>query len=204
MSTSEGNGRSTSADPNAERRAIARAIAARARDELGAGLVAGAIYGSVAHDAADIHSDLEMMLVSGETFDAEEVHVFERGVMVEISRQPEARLLTAARRVRQDWGIEADKYRHNIMLFNHIGFFPRLHAAIRDLADEAFEAAMREAWWFAYESRGKLKNALRADERARVSYDGWLFAYASAMRVRCSRLATALASRLRWSRCGSR
>lgn len=168
---------------NALRREIGAEIAARARDELGDALRAAAIYGSVAHEAADVFSDVEIVLVTDETLERAEEHFFARGVMVEVTRLAASRMLAAARRVEEYWGVQADQYRHHLVLYDADGFFPRLWQAARELPDELFAAALRETWWYVFESRGKLRNALRAGDCARISHEAWHFAYGAAMRI---------------------
>lgn len=168
---------------NALRRGIAEDIVTRARAELGDALRAAAIYGSVAHDAADINSDVEVVLVTDETLERVEEHFFARGVMVEVTRLPAVRMLAAARTVEEYWGVQADQHRHHLVLYDADGFFPRLWQAARDLPDGSFAAALRETWWYVFESRGKLRNALRAGDLARISHEGWHFAYGAAMRI---------------------
>lgn len=168
---------------NALRREIGAEIVARARDELGDALRAAAIYGSVAHEAADIYSDLELVLVTGDSLEWAEEHFFARDVMVEVTRLPASRMLAAARGVGEYWGVQADEYRHHLVLYDADSFFPRLWQAARELPDEAFAAALRETWWYVFENRGKLRNALRAGDRARISYEAWHLAYAAAMRI---------------------
>ena len=168
---------------NALRREMASDIVARARKELGAALRAAAIYGSVAHDAADVDSDLEIVLVTNGTLEQDEEQFFARSVMVEVTRLPASHMLAAARRVGEFWGVQADEYRHQLVLFDLDGFFPTLRQAACDLPDEAFTGALRETWWYAFESRGKLRNAWRAGDRARIGHGGWHFAYSAAMRI---------------------
>lgn len=168
---------------NTLRREIGAQIVARQRQDLGEALRAAAIYGSVAHEAADLYSDVEIVLVTDETLERVEEHFFARGVMVEVTRLPAARMLAAAARVPWSWGIEADEHRHHLVLYDADDFFPRLWQTARELPDEAFAAALRDSWWFAYESRGKHRNALRSGDRTRISYEGWYFAYIAAMRI---------------------
>lgn len=171
------------AEANALRREIAAEVVARARGELGEALLAAAIYGSVAHGAADVYSDVELAVVTDETLERAEQHFFVRGVMVEVTRLPATRMLAAARRVGEYWGVQADQYRHHLVLYDADGFFPRLWQAAREQPDEAFAAALGETWWDIFENRGKLRNALRAGDRARISYEAWHLAYSAAMRI---------------------
>ncbi len=168
---------------NALRREIGAEIVTRAQGELGDALRAAAIYGSVAHDGADINSDVEIVLITGGSLERAEEHFFTGGVMVEVTRLPASRMLAAARRVGEYWGVQADQYRHHLVLYDADDFFPRLWQAARELPDESFAAALRETWWYVFESRGKLRNALRAGDRGRFSYEGWHFAYGAAMRI---------------------
>lgn len=168
---------------NALRREIGAQVVARAREDLGEALRAAAIYGSVAHDAADVYSDVELVLVTDETLEYVEEHFFVRDVMVEVTRLPASWMLAAARSVGEYWGVKADQYRHQLVLYDADGFFPTLRQAAHDLPDESFAAALRETWWYAFESRGKLHNALRAGDRARVGHGAWHFAYSAAMRI---------------------
>lgn len=184
---------------NALRREIGAEIVARAREEMGEALRAAAIYGSVAHDAADVSSDVEIVLVTDETLERIEKHFFARGVMVEVTRLTASRMLAAARKVPWSWGIEADEHRHHLVLYDTDGFFPRLWQTARALPDEGFAAALRESWWYAYEWRGKLRNALRADDVARINYEGWCFAYMAAMRIALKKRAPYESLRTIWA-----
>ena len=183
---------------NTLRREIAQELVARARDELGDALRAAAIYGSVAHEAADVYSDVEIVLVTDDTLERVEEHCFARGVMVEVTRLPASRMLAAARRVGEYWGVQADEYRHQLVLYDADGFFPALWRAARELPDEAFAAALRETWWYTFESRGKLRNAVRAGERARIGHGAWHFAYGAAMRIALKERAPYESARTIW------
>jgi kanamycin nucleotidyltransferase len=173
----------TSGDHNAVRVAIARTLVERLHSELGEHLLAAAVYGSVAHGAAGRHSDVEIVLVTDETVPYRDVQQFEDGILVEYTLISAERKLTAARRVEPKWGVQADQYRHHLVLWDPDGFFPRCHEAARTLPDEAFEEALAESWWLAYELRGKLLSALLAGDLARIHFGGWEFAQVTALRI---------------------
>lgn len=162
---------------------IARRIVERKKQELGEHLVAAACYGSVAHHASMQHSDVEMIILTDDTIEAREDQFFDNGIMVECDMLPAARILLAARRVTSRWGIEADQYRHHLVLWDPDRFFPRLWAAASDLPAEDFERALKTSWWWAYEARMKALNAQLLDDRPRLYADGWGFAQATAMRI---------------------
>jgi hypothetical protein len=169
--------------PNTIRIEIARRIVERKRQELDEHFIAAACYGSVAHNAALPHSDIEIVIVTDDTVTANETQFFEQGIMVECDVLPASRMLTAARRVTLDWGIEADQYLHHLVICDPNQFFPRLWAVASDLPQENFDNALKVSWWDAYEIRGKVYNALLAEDHPRMSYTGCEFAYSAAMHI---------------------
>lgn len=170
-------------DPNAVRMRIAQALVERQRAELGPHLLAAAIYGSVAHGAAATHSDVEVALVTDETVPYGDSWYFDGGIMVEYTCVSAERWLAAAQRVTDAWGIEADQNLRHIVLWDPDGFFPRLHERAHTIPDDAFAPALRQDWWWAYEARGKFRNAVAAGDQPRVHYCAWQFAYVSALRI---------------------
>jgi KNTase C-terminal domain len=162
---------------------IARRCVERKRRELGDAMLAGAVYGSVAHRAAAEHSDVEVIAVVDETVDEGDEHFFDEGVMVECSLANADRLLVSARRVPWNWGIKADAYRHQEPIWDPTSFFERLREAASSIPDDDFEPALEESWWIVYEEREKLRNAVAAGEVPRAVYLGWELAYAAAMRI---------------------
>jgi kanamycin nucleotidyltransferase len=170
-------------DANELRLELARRVAERRRLELGPAVVGIACYGSVAHGAAAAGSDLELLIALSGDSPSRDEHFFEDGVMVECSLVSAARLVEEARRVSWSWGIEADAYRHQLALHDPDGFFDRVRAAARAIPDGAFERALGDSWWRAFELRGKLDNALRESDAPRAFHLGWSFAYAAALRI---------------------
>ncbi len=162
---------------------IARRIAARKRAELGPHATAAACYGSVAHGAAAEHSDVELIVIVDDEASAREEMLVEDGVLVECDLVPAARMLTAAARVTWTWGIEADAYRHHLILWDPDDFFSRLHDVATAIDRASFQAALGESWWRAYEGRGKVLNAVAERDRPCALYLGWGFAYSAAMRI---------------------
>ncbi len=162
---------------------LARELLERKRAELGSRLVACAIYGSVAHGAALPHSDLETLFVLDGEDDGWDEYVLLEDVPAECNFRSGPRLVKWARVVGPDWGVEADEYRHHLVLWDPGQFFDRLHAAAHDLADADFSAALAESWWEAFEARGKVLNGLLADDPPRALWSGWGFAFATAMRI---------------------
>ena len=165
------------------RLALARDIVERCHSELGEHLLAAAIYASVAHSAALPHSDLELVLLTDESVPAREDMTLERGVMVEADMLPASRMLVAASRVTPRWGIEADQYRHHLVLWDPGDIFPGILLAASTLTDEAFTAALAASWWTALETRGKTLNGALAEDAPRLVHSGWGFAYWTAMRI---------------------
>ncbi len=162
---------------------LARYVLERKRDGLGTRVVAAACYGSVAHRAAREHSDVEITIITDETVPYEDEYFFEQGTLIECTLVSEARMLAAARRVTAAWGIEADQYRHHHVLYDPDRFFPRLWAVAEDLSPSDFDRALAESWWWVYELRGKVLNALADDDTPCAIYTAWTFAYWTAMRV---------------------
>ena len=173
----------TTLDPNALRVEIGRRVVARERERLGEQLIAAAIYGSVAHGAAGAHSDVELTLIVADDQPYEDRYEFVDNVLVGSTFVPETRMLTAARRVTGEWGVQADQYRHHLVLWDANGFFSRLWQVARDLEPEAFQAALAEGWWTAFELRGKTLNALADADAPRAIFAGWEFARIAALRI---------------------
>ena len=170
-------------DPNALRMDIARALVERKRAELGTHLLAAAVYGSVAHGAAGAHSDVEVSLVTDETVPYGDDWCFDRGIMVEYTCVSSERWLAAAQRVTGTWGIEADQNRHHTVLYDPDGFFPRLQDRAHHIPQESFAPALRQDWWWAYEVRGKFRNAIEAGDQPRMHYTAWQLTYVTALRI---------------------
>jgi KNTase C-terminal domain len=146
-------------------------------------MLAGAVYGSVAHRAAAEHSDVEVDVVVDGSVEERDEYFFDEGVMVECNLVSAERMLSSARRVPWNWAIKADAYRHQEPIWDPASFFERLREVAFSSADEDFERALEETWWIVYEEREKLKNAVAADDVPRAVYLGWEFAYAAAMRI---------------------
>lgn len=155
----------------------------RKRQELGEHLIAAASFGSVAHNAAQLYSDLEMLLITDDTVPANGETFFEQGIMVDCDMQPASRMLAAAQRVTRRWGIQADQYRHHLIIWDPEQFFPHLWTVANDLQPEAFAKAQQVNWWDVYEMRGKVLNAQLAQDHPRTIHMGWGFAYSAAMHI---------------------
>lgn len=167
-----------------ERRvALARVVCQRKRAELCEKLLAVACYGSVAHGVAGPQSDLEMVLLTDDSLELTYEPFFTDGVQGQCDILPASRMLRAASRVTPKWGIEADQYRCHLILWDPDGWFARVQSAAHDLADDAFQSALREGWWPAHEIRNKVRNALLAGDAPRAVFHAWEFAYACAMRI---------------------
>jgi predicted nucleotidyltransferase len=165
------------------RLAIAREVIDGKRQELGELFVAAAVYGSVAHGASLPGSDVELTIVVDDAVAADEEYSFVRDIMVECSIVPRSQLLAAARRVTWSWAIQADAYRHQLVIDDPADFFLQVRAAAHDLAEEDFAVAQKAAWWRAYEVRGKFHNALLEADCFRAAALGWEFAGVTAMRI---------------------
>jgi kanamycin nucleotidyltransferase len=146
-------------------------------------MLAGAVYGSVAHRAATEHSDVEVGVVSDETVEERDEWFFDQGVMVECAVVQAERLLASARSVPWNWGIKADAYRHQEAIWDPDSFFERLREAADSIPDEDFAPALEHTWWILYEEREKLRNAIAQEDVPRAVYLGWELAYGAAMRI---------------------
>jgi len=155
----------------------------RKRKELGEHFIAAACYGSVAHNAAQLYSDLEMLLITDDAVPANGQQFFEQGIMVDCDMQPASSMLAAAQRVARRWGIQADQYRHHLVIWDPEQFFPRLWTVANDLPPEAFAKEQQENWWDVYEMRGKVLNAQLAQDHPRTIHMGWGFAFSAAMHI---------------------
>lgn len=91
---------------------LAEAMVCDYRREMGEHVVGAACYGSVAHERADAHSDLELIVLTDTSVEAVNVDTVQQGIQVECDVVPTNRLLRAAKIVTIDWGIEADRYRY--------------------------------------------------------------------------------------------
>jgi kanamycin nucleotidyltransferase len=171
------------AEAQAIRLEIARELVERRRAELGEHLAAGAVYASVAHGAALLHSDVEIVLLTDDTVPAREDLTLERGIMVEADMLPAGRFLAAASRVTAKWGIQADQYRHHLVLWDPDGVFPRAWEAANNPPEDAFAPALAGSWWPAFETRGKLLNGALVGDPRRMMHHAWEVAYWAAMRV---------------------
>jgi hypothetical protein len=141
------------------------------------------VIGSVAHNAAAKHSDVELVVVTHSAVPEREEFFFDEGVMVECAVVQAERLLASARSVPWNWGIKADAYRHQFPLWDSDRFFERLRQAAESSTDDDFERALEHSWWILYEEREKFRNAIAEEDVARALYLGWEFAYAAAMRI---------------------
>ena len=170
--------------PNRQRIIVAQGVVEQKRQELGEHLRAACCYGSVAHQAAGEYSDVEMIIITDETVPGKEERFFARGIMVECDTRSASRLLHAARQqVSSRWGIQADQYRHHLVLLDLDGFFPQLWEISHNLPVDAFAEVLPETWWWCYEVRNKLLNACSVDHGPRIRSEGWGFASAAAMHI---------------------
>jgi hypothetical protein len=176
----------------------------RKRRELGEAMVAAAVYGSVAHRAAEEHSDVEVDVVCDGTVEERDEYFFDEGVMVECNLVSAERMLSSARRVPWNWGIKADAYRHQEPIWDPGSFFERLREAAFSASEEDFERALGETWWIVYEERQKLKNAVEASDAPRAVYLGWEFAYTAAMWIALEQRRPYESGRTLWSDAASR
>jgi KNTase C-terminal domain len=171
------------AEAQAIRLEIAGGLVERRRADLGEHLLAAAVYASVAHGAALPHSDVEVILLTDETVPAREDFCLERGILLEADMLPASRLLAAAGRVTRTRGIEADQYRHHLVLDDPQDIFPRVWEAANHPPDDAFAPALTRSWWSAFEMRGKMLNGALVGDLCRVLYHAWEFAYWAALRI---------------------
>lgn len=174
----------TLSQPDRQRITVAQDVVAQKHLELGEHLRAACCYGSVAHQAAGEYSDVEMIIITDETVPGKEERFFAQGIMVECDTRSASRLLRAARQqVSSRWGIEADQYRHHLVLLDLDGFFPQLWEISHNLPADAFTEILPETWWWCYEVRNKLLNACAVHHGPRLRSEGWGFAFAAAMHI---------------------
>ena len=125
-----------------------------------------------------------MILITDETVPGKDELFFEQGIMVECDTRSVSRLLRAARQqVSKRWGIEADQYRHHLVLLDLDGFFPQLWEVAKNIPTTAFAEALPATWWWCYEVRNKLLNACAVNDGPRMRSEGWGFATAAAMHI---------------------
>lgn len=167
-------------------------------------MLAGAVYGSVAHRAATEHSDVEIGVVTDETVEERDEWFFDEGVMVECAVVQAERLLASARSVPWNWGIKADAYRHQEAIWDPDSFFERLREAADSIHDEDFAPALEHTWWILYEEREKLRYAIAQEDVPRAVYLGWEFAYGAAMRIALRERKPYESGRTLWSDAASR
>jgi hypothetical protein len=146
-------------------------------------MLAAAVYGSVAHGAATEHSDVEVGVVTDASVEERDEWFLDQDVMVECAVAQAERLLASARAVPWNWGIKADAYRHQEVIWDPGSFFVRLREAAGSIPDEDFAPAFEHTWWILYEERQKLRSAIAQGDVPRAVYLGWEFAYGAAMRI---------------------
>jgi kanamycin nucleotidyltransferase len=167
-------------------------------------MLAGAVVGSVAHNAAAEHSDVEVVVVTGAAVEERDEYFFDEGVMVECAVVDAERLLASARSAPWNWGIKADAYRHQLVVWDPGGFFERVRQAADSIPDADFERALEQSWWILYEERDKLRNAIAEHDVPRALHLGWEFAYAAAMRIALAERRPYESGRTVWSDAAAR
>lgn len=117
-------------DETGRRLRLAEEIVREYRQEMGDHLVAAACYGSLAHEKADAHSDLEFIALTDNSIDPVNIHTISHPIQVECDVLPTERLLRAAQIVTPEWGIEADSYRYHRLIWDPSHQFAAVRAAI--------------------------------------------------------------------------
>ena len=153
------------------------------RRELGEHVVAAACYGSVAHGRADVHSDLELLVLTDIAIEAVNVHTMRNGIQVECDVLPTERLRHAAQVVTIEWGIEADCYRHHWVLWDPTEQFATIREAALATPRERFDAVLQQTWWAAREWASKVVAMVETGNRAGAQFTAWQYLYLVAMRV---------------------
>jgi len=172
-----------SPNPNMMRLEIARHVVERKREALGTQVIAGACYGSVAHHAAMEYSDVEVVVITVDGVEPLVEQFFDTGIMVDCYTVPGSKWLAAAQEPTEDWGIQADMYEHQLVLWDPEEFFPRLRATAAAIPQESFDRALKTNWWRAYEARNKMLNAQLVGDHPRMIYGGLDFAFVIAMHI---------------------
>ncbi len=116
-------------DESGRRLRLAEEMVCEYRQEMGDHLVAAACYGSLAHEKADAHSDLEFIALTDNSIDPVNIHTISHGIQVECHVLPTERLLRAAQIVTPEWGIEADSYRCHRLIWDPSHQFAAVRAA---------------------------------------------------------------------------
>jgi predicted nucleotidyltransferase len=169
--------------PMARRVTLAAQIVEREQTVLGRHFLAAACYGSVAHGKAGEDSDLELIILTDDSVPAEDHHFREQGLLVESDRLPASRFHQAAGRVTEDWGIEADSYRHHLVIEDPRGLFAEASRIALTIPPERFWDMLARTWWDAEEGFAKVRAMVRRGDRPGLLFTGWQFLWRAAMRV---------------------
>ena len=153
------------------------------RRKLGKRMVAAACYGSVAHGRADAHSDLELLILTDPAIEAVNVHTVRNGIQVECDVLPTERLRHASQIVTIEWGVEADCYRHQWVLWDPTEQFAAIRKAATATPRERFEDVLQQTWWAEREWASKVVAMVETGNRPGAQFSGWQYLYLAAMRV---------------------
>lgn len=170
-------------NPTNVRTRLAHALLPPWQAEWGRDLVAAAIYGSVAHQAAEAHSDLEILLLTTDAVPSQEAYGSREGILVELDRLPLSQMLAAAERVGPDWGLEADQYRVFTPLWDPQHVLGEVRRRSLGVCSQAFAGPLRVSRFQLAELWGKLRNAEAAHDGTRVRDVGFLLARRAALTI---------------------
>ncbi|WP_020373428.1 kanamycin nucleotidyltransferase C-terminal domain-containing protein [Sulfobacillus thermosulfidooxidans] len=165
-----------------EYEAIARKILTEYQTRYPSQIVAAGIYGSVAYNEMTLWSDLEMMIVVSENIAPREERFFAGSLLIECDIVTPSQLWKGAHRVTVEWGLEADAYRHQWILWDPGQWFDRLRMHAEQIPSRAFEHALQESWWMFYEWGCKWRSAMIQKDADRIVSLSWKLAWLAALR----------------------
>jgi kanamycin nucleotidyltransferase len=144
------------AKPRAQRRALGREIADRARVKFRA--VAVGFYGSIARDADGPYSDIEILCVTGDAPDQDWEWLHD-GWSIDVNVRNRASVLEEATTVPGNWSISHANYLYVAPVYDPDGFFGELIAAMEAVPTEKFDRAIADVLSHLYGATSKLRNA---------------------------------------------
>ena len=162
---------------------LAHRVAEDQRAILDCHALAAACYGSVAHGRADVHSDLELLILTDDGVPPVDIHVLEYNVQVECDVLSVARLLNAARRVTPEWGFEADCYRYHLVLWDPHHHFDAVRTASLQIPAASFAEALEQSWWSHRELAETVRAACKAGDPPGIHHAAWQYLVSTAARI---------------------
>ena len=163
-----------------ERVEIAQRISSLLLDKYKDSVLAVFIYASTAKKLDRPYSDLEIAAVMRDGIDIPTKSYLYKGLLIETYYPQESNLLKEARKVGQNWPIEADQYRNRKVLFERDGWARRLEEAVEESEKADFSTALHHSTMAVLESLASLRNAALTGNSLDAKTRGFWFAYDAA------------------------